>query len=82
MPKNQTKPNHTKFSGPLWPRVAASDSVLFMGKIEQTVCKQMTDVAMWLLNKNTWNYLTVCKEELKVFKKFISKICLHIIHIQ
>ena len=25
------------------------------------VCKEMTDVKLWLLNSNTWNYLKVCK---------------------
>ena len=39
-----------------------------MGQIEQTVCKQMTDVKLWLLYNNTWNHLTVCKkkDELKL----------------
>ena len=30
--------------GPLWPRVVAPDVVQSIGQIEQTVCKQMTDV--------------------------------------
>ena len=29
---------------PLWPKVVAPDRVLFVGQIEQTVYKQMTDV--------------------------------------
>ena len=31
-----------------------------MGQIEQTVCKQITDVKSWLLYSNTWNHLIVC----------------------
>ena len=27
-----------------------------------TVCKQMTDVKLLVLHKNTWNHLTVCKQ--------------------
>ena len=31
------------------------------------VCKDMTDVELWLLYSNTWNHLTVCKKnELKL----------------
>ena len=45
--------------GPLWPRVVTSDRVLYLAHIEQTVCKQMTDVKFWLLYSNTWNSLTV-----------------------
>ena len=26
------------------------------------VCKQMTDVKLWLLHSNTWNYLALCKQ--------------------
>ena len=32
--------------GPLSPGVVAPDRVLSMGQIEQTVCKQMTDVKL------------------------------------
>ena len=35
--------------GPLWPGLVAPDRVLSMGQIEQTLCKQMTDVKLWLL---------------------------------
>ena len=51
--------------GSLWPGVVVPDRVLSMGQIEQTVCKQMTDVKLWLLYRNTWNHLTVCKKELR-----------------
>ena len=51
--------------GPLCPGVVALDRVLFMHPIEQTECKQMTDVELWLLNHNTWNYLTVRKKKKK-----------------
>ena len=30
------------------------------------ICKQMTDVKLWLLYSNTWNHLTVCKKELRL----------------
>ena len=30
------------------------------------VCKQMTDVKLLLLHSNTWNHLTVCKNELRL----------------
>ena len=39
--------------GSLWPEVVTRDRVLSMGQIEQTVCKQMTDVKLWLLYSNT-----------------------------
>ena len=39
--------------GSLWSEVVAADKVLSMGQIEQTVCKQMTDVELWLLYSNT-----------------------------
>ena len=52
--------------GSLWPRVLAPDGVLSMGQTEQTVCKQMTDVKLWLLYSNTWNHLTVYKKELRL----------------
>ena len=34
------------------------DSVQSMSQVEQTVCKQMTDVK-WLLYSNSWNHLTI-----------------------
>ena len=37
-----------------------------MGQMEQTVCKQMTDVKLWLFYSNTWNDLTVCKQKSNV----------------
>ena len=57
-------PSLPLLSGPHWHRVVAPDRVLSMGQIEQTVCKPMTDVKLWLLYSNTWNHLTVCKKEL------------------
>ena len=38
----QSTPSLSSLSGPLWPGVVASDRVLSMGQIEQTVYKQMT----------------------------------------
>ena len=52
--------------GLFWSGVVAPDRILSMGQIEQTVCKQMTDVKLWLLYSYTWNHLTVCKKELKL----------------
>ena len=65
---------------PLWPGVIAPDRVLSMGQIEQTVCKQITDVKLWLLYNTTWNHLTVCRKELR-FKNVNLKMCLQIIYI-
>ena len=58
--------------------IVASDRVLFIGQIEQTVCKQMTDVKLQLLYSNTWNHLTVCKKCSGLFKNVIYKMCLQI----
>ena len=52
--------------GSLWPRVVAPNRVLSMSQIEHTVSKQMTDVKLWLLYRNTWNHLSVCKKELRL----------------
>ena len=49
--------------GPLWPGMVATDRVLSMCQIEQTVCKQVTDVKLWPLYSNTWNHFTVCKKK-------------------
>ena len=57
--------------GSLWPRVVAPDRVQSMDQIEQTVCKQMADVKLRLLHRNTGNHLTVCKN---VFTNHISLI--------
>ena len=47
--------------GPLWLGVVALDMFLSMGQIEETRCKQMTDVELWLLYSNTWNNSTAQK---------------------
>ena len=44
------------------------------------VCKQMTDIKLWLLYSNTWNYLTVWKNRSVSFKNDINKMCLKIIY--
>ena len=59
----------------LWPGVEAPDKVLSMCQVEQTVCKRMTDVKLWLLYKNTWNHLTVWKKSPDLFKNVIYKMC-------
>ena len=41
-----------------------------MGQIEQTVCKQMTEVKLSLLYSNSWNYSTVYKKELTVVLEY------------
>ena len=62
----QSTPSLPLRPGPLWPGVVAPDRVLSMGQIEQTVYKQMTDVKLWLLYSNIWNYLPVCKKEFRL----------------
>ena len=53
-----------------------------MVQIEQTVCKQVTDVKLWLLYNNTWNHLTVYKQTSSgSFKNLINKMCLLILYI-
>ena len=66
--------------GPLWPGAVALDWFLSMGQIEQIVCKQMTDVKLWLLNSNTWNHLTVCKTD-QVRLRMLSTKCLQLISV-
>ena len=51
--------------GPLWSGVVAPERILPMGKIDQTVSKQMTDVKFWLLYRNTWNHLALSKKKKK-----------------
>ena len=41
---------------------------LFIGQVEQTVCKQMTNVKFY----NTWNQLTVRKKKKKAPLKMFS----------
>ena len=57
---------HPSSNSPLWPGVVPPGKFLSIGQIEQTVCKQMSDVELWLLNRNTWSHLTVCKKELRL----------------
>ena len=54
---------------PLWPGIVALDRILSVRPIEQTVCKQMTDVKLWLLYGNIWN--CVQKRD-QVFLKILS----------
>ena len=63
--------------GPLWLRVVAPDRVLSMCQIEQTVCKQMTDIKFWLLNCNTWNYLTAYKQRAQACLTMLSTKCVY-----
>ena len=37
-----------------------------MSQMEQTVCKQMIDVKLKLLDSNTLNYLSMCKKEFRL----------------
>ena len=50
----------------------APNWVQIMCSIEQTVCKQMIEVKLWLLNSNTWNYSTVCKNGAWVRLRMLS----------
>ena len=63
--------------GPLWLGVVAPDRVLSMGQIEQTVCKLVTDVKLWLLYSNTWNHLTVCKKRAQAHLRMLSTKCVY-----
>ena len=65
--------------GPLWPGVLATDRVLSIGQIEQTVCKQMTDVKLRMLCSNTRNHLTAYKKITGSFNNVIYKMCSQII---
>ena len=49
-----------------------------------TVFKQMTDIKLFVLHRNTWNHLTICKEMSSgAFKNIINKLCIYkIIYIQ
>ena len=42
----QSTPSLLLLPGPLWPGVVALDRVISMGQIEQTVCKQMTNIKL------------------------------------
>ena len=61
--------------GPLWLGVVAPNRVLSMDQIEQTVCKQMIDVKLWLLEILGTIWLCA-KKSLCSFKYIIYKICL------
>ena len=68
--------------GPFWPSVRAPDRALSMSQVEQTVRKQITDVKLWWLYSNTWNYLTVCKKELRfTWKCYQQKVFTNYIYI-
>ena len=64
-----------------WSGVVDPDIALFMGKIEQTVYKQMTYVKLWLFDSNTGNHLTVAKKSSSTFKNVIYKMCSQIIYV-
>ena len=54
----------------LWTREVLPD----MGQIEQTVCKQITDVKLWQLYSNNWNLLTMSKKSSRMLStKFVYK---------
>ena len=46
--------------------------------VHSKVCKNMTDVKLFLLHSNTWNHL---KKTSGLFKNVINKMCLLIIYI-
>ena len=41
-----------------------------------TVCKQMTDVKLFVLHCNTWNQVDMCVFENVIYKLFLHKLCL------
>ena len=73
-------PSLPLFPGPLWHGVVAADRVLFMSQIEQTMCKQMTDVETWLL-KSLKPFNWVQKKSAGSFKNDFYKMCLQIVYI-
>ena len=57
----------------------SKQSKSYKNEITNKLCKQMTDVKLWLLYSNTWNHLTVCKQmSAGSFKNVIDKMCLQI----
>ena len=59
--------------GPLRPGVVAPDRTLSIAQIEQTMCKQMTYIKLWLLYSSTWNHLTVQKRAQACLKMLYTK---------
>ena len=70
-------PSLLSLSGPLWPGVVAPNRVLSMCQIEQTVCKQMTDINLWLSYSNIWNHVTVCKKKSQARLRMLSTKCVY-----
>ena len=66
---------------PIWPGAVAPDRVLSVGKIEQTVSKQMTGVKLCLSYCNTWNHLTVSKKRAQACLRMSSTKCVYKSHI-
>ena len=64
------------------PEMLAPDWAPSKGQIEQTVCKQMTDVKLWLLYSNTWNHSTVYKKEPRLVKEcYLQNVFTNHIHL-
>ena len=62
------------------PGVVAPDRVLSMDQIEETVCKQMTDVKLGLLYSNTEKHLTMHSSKILINNVYKSYIYLMIIY--
>ena len=70
-------PSLPLFPGPLWSVVVVPDKVQSMVWIEQTVCKQMTDVKLWLLYSNTWNQINCVQKRPQARLRMLSIKCVH-----
>ena len=73
-------PSLPLLTSPLWLEVLVFDWVLAIGQIEQKknyMCKQMTDVELWLSYSNTWNHLTVGKKWSQARLKMLSTKYVH-----
>ena len=58
-------PSFPLLPGPLWPRVVAPDRILSMGQIWHfKLCanKWLMLIKLLVIHSNTWNHLTVCKQ--------------------
>ena len=72
-------PSLPLFLGPLWPVVEVPNWVI-MEQIEQTVCRQMTDVKLWLLYSNTWKHLAQARLSM-LSTKYVYKSYIYLIYI-
>ena len=63
--------------GSLWSRGVAPDRVLSMGQIEQTVCKQITDVKLWLVINQYVKTFNCAQKRAQVHLRMLSTKYIH-----